>query len=165
MITRSKDFDLGRDSTRIKDPKDAARRSQRWSLLDRFFTPRSTQRFEIQILADEVGMGKTFVALGLAYSILAHLKQARIEPDLEGCYQRVLVLTPNNHALYANGFVKSRSLNVAASFPNINLTISLSRLSRWNGWNLAVALRKPGRQPQVIVARMGLLRRRQASQL
>ena len=90
MITRSKDFDLGRDKDRMKDPNDAARQLRTVEiLLERFFHPRSSQRFEIQILADEVGMGKTFVALGLAYSILAHLKQARVESDLAGCYQRV----------------------------------------------------------------------------
>ena len=38
-------------------------------------------------LADEVGMGKTFVALGLAYSILAHLKKTRVEPDLAGTFR------------------------------------------------------------------------------
>src|SRR5262249_46686200 len=70
MITRSQDFDLGRDRTRIKDPRDAARQQCTVdALLDRFFNPRSLDRFEIQVVADEVGMGKTFVALGAAYSI------------------------------------------------------------------------------------------------
>ena len=42
MITRSRDFDLGRDRTRIKDPKDAARQQSTVDvLLDRFFNPRS----------------------------------------------------------------------------------------------------------------------------
>src|SRR5208283_288702 len=101
MITPSEDFDLGRDNRMKERPEDAARQLRTVEvLLERFFHPRSTQRFEIQILADEVGMGKTFVALGLAYSILAHLKQDRTEPDLDACYQRVLVLTPNNQALY-----------------------------------------------------------------
>ena len=87
MIALSKHFDLGRDKTRIKDPNDAARQRRTVeALLERLFNPKPTQRFEIQILADEVGMGKTYVALGLAYSVLAHLKQNRIEPDLEGCY-------------------------------------------------------------------------------
>jgi len=158
MITRSKDFDLGRDRTRIKDPKDAARQQSTVDvLLDRFFNPRSTRRFEIQILADEVGMGKTFVALGLAYSILAHLKQARIEPDLEGCYQRVLVLTPNNHALYSKWIREVSEFKRRCVFPehqSNDLTFSPLKVERLD--DLAVALRKPGRQPQVIVARMGL---------
>ena len=56
MINRSKDFDLGRDRSRIKDPRDAARQESTVDvLLSRFFGPRSSDRFEIQILADEVG--------------------------------------------------------------------------------------------------------------
>ena len=158
MITRSKDFDLGRDRTRISDPKDAARQQRTVDvLLDRFFNPKSAQRSEIQILADEVGMGKTFVALGLAYSILAHLKQARIETDLEGCYQRVLVLTPNNHALYRKwvrevGEFKRRC--VPPEHQSNDLAFAPFEVDRLD--DLAVAFRKPGRQPQVIVARMGL---------
>lgn len=158
MITRSKDFDLGRDRTRIKDPKDAARQQFTVeALLDRFFHPRSAQRFEIQILADEVGMGKTFVALGLAYSILAHLKQPRIEADLEGCYQRVLVLTPNNHALYRKWVREVDEFKRRCVIPerqSSDLAFSPLQVDRLD--DLAVALRKPGRQPQMIIARMGL---------
>jgi hypothetical protein len=158
MITRSKDFDLGRDRTRIKDPKDAARQQSTVdALLDRLFNPRSAERYEIQILADEVGMGKTFVALGLAYSILAHLKQARIEADLEGCYQRVLVLTPNNHALYRKWVREVDEFKRRCVLPeqrSNDLAFSPLQVDRLD--DLAVALRKPGRQPQVIVARMGL---------
>ncbi len=158
MITRSEDFDLGRDKDRMKDPDDAARQLRTVEvLLERFFHSRSSQRFEIQILADEVGMGKTFVALGLAYSILAHLKQTRTEPDLDSCYQRVLVLTPNNHALYRKWVrevseFKRRCVPPESQSADINFApLAVDRLD-----DLAVALRKPGRQPQVIVARMGL---------
>jgi hypothetical protein len=158
MITRSNDFDLGRDRTRIKDPKDAARQQRTVEvLIERFFNPRPTQRFEIQILADEVGMGKTFVALGLAYSILAHLKKARTEADLDGCYQRVLVLTPNNHALYRKWIREVAEFKRRCVLPehqSNDLLFSALQVDRLD--DLAVALRKPGRQPQVIVARMGL---------
>lgn len=158
MITCSEDFDLGRDKDRIKDPNDAARQRRTVeNLLERFFHPRPSRRFEIQILADEVGMGKTFVALGLAYSILAHLKQSPIEPDLVGCYQRVLVLTPNNHALFRKwnrevSEFKRRCVPPALARGDVHFVpMKVDRLD-----DLAVALRKPGRQPQVIVARMGL---------
>jgi hypothetical protein len=71
MIRRSASFDLGLDRTRIKDPRDAARQSATVdALLDRLFHSDSKQRWEVQILADEVGMGKTFVALGTAFSVL-----------------------------------------------------------------------------------------------
>lgn len=158
MITRSKDFDLGRDRSRIKDMKDAARQQSTVDvLLDRFFNPKPAQRFEIQILADEVGMGKTFVALGLAYSVLAHLKQVRIESDLEGCYQRVLVLTPNNHALFRKWVREVEEFKRRCVVPEhqaADLAFSPLQVDRLD--DLAVALRKPGRQPQVIIARMGL---------
>jgi len=158
MITRSKDFDLGRDRTRIKDPRDAARQQATVdALLDRFFNPKAAQRIEIQILADEVGMGKTFVALGLAYSILADLKKDRTEPDLEGCYQRVLVLTPNNHALYRKWVREVDEFKRRCVIPDRQSSdLAFSPLQAERLDDLAVALRKPGRQPQVIVARMGL---------
>jgi hypothetical protein len=158
MISRSKDFDLGRDKERMKDPNDAARQLRTVeAILERFFHPKSSQRFEIQILADEVGMGKTFVALGLAYSILAHLKQSRVEADLAGCYQRVLVLTPNNHALYRKWLrevseFKRRCVSSESQTSDLHFApLAVDRLD-----DLAIALRKPGKQPQVIVARMGL---------
>lgn len=101
MIRRSPDFDLGRDTTRIKDPQDAHRQAATVDeLLLRFFGPES-RRAEVQMVADEVGMGKTFVALGAAYSILAPL--VRAEPtsaDLERCYRRVLIVTPDSDALF-----------------------------------------------------------------
>jgi hypothetical protein len=158
MITRSRDFDLGLDRTRIKDPRDAERQERTVdALLDRFFNPRPTQRFEIQILADEVGMGKTFVALGMAYSILAHLKKSRIEADLEGCYQRVLVLTPNNNALFRKWVREVAEFKRRCVLPECqssDLHFSPHPVDRLD--DLAVDLRKPGRQSQVIVARMGL---------
>jgi hypothetical protein len=158
MISCSEDFDLGRDKERMKDPNDVARQLRTVEvLLERFFHPRSAQRFEIQILADEVGMGKTFVALGLAYSILAHLKQASIEADLAGCYQRVLVLTPSNHALYRKWIREVSEFKGRCVLPEHQSNdlffapLAIDRLD-----DLAVALRKPGRHPQVVVARMGL---------
>ena len=158
MIIPSKDFNLGRDNRMKKRPEDAVRQLRTVEvLLERFFNPRSTQRFEIQILADEVGMGKTFVALGLAYSILAHLKQTRIEADLDGCYQRVLVLTPNNRALYRKWIREVSEFKRRCVLPehqSSDIHFAPMEVNRLD--DLAVELRKPGRQRQVIVARMGL---------
>lgn len=101
MIYPSNHFDLGQDTTRIKDPNDAERQHETVRvLLDRFFNPDPNKRWEVQIVADEVGMGKTFVALALAYSILAHLRAHGGKGDLRGCHQKVLVITPQNAALY-----------------------------------------------------------------
>lgn len=157
MIPCSEDFDLGRDRDRMKDPNDAIRQKKTVeALLERFFHSNPKRRFEIQILADEVGMGKTFVALGLAYSILSHLK-SRTEPDLGGCYQRVLVLTPGNQALFRKWVrevseFRRRCVPADKTCTDIQFVpLEIDRLD-----DLAVALRKPGRQPQVLVARMGL---------
>src|SRR6516162_4549315 len=71
-------------------------------LLNAFFGPPEV-RSEIQLLADEVGMGKTFVALATAYAVLDVLRHKPAEeqpPDLKKCYRAVLVVTPaGNHAL------------------------------------------------------------------
>jgi hypothetical protein len=158
MITRSGDFDLGRDRTRIKDLRDAARQQRTVDvLLERFFAAKTSQRFDIQVLADEVGMGKTFVALGVAYSILAHLKQSRIDADLEGCYRRVLVLTPNNHALYSKWLLEVGEFMrrcVSPQGPPYDMLFKSVGVDRLD--DLAAELRKPGRQRQIVVARMGL---------
>lgn len=101
MIHPSSHFDLGQDTTRIKDRSDADRQHETVRvLLDRFFNPDPSKRWEVQIVADEVGMGKTFVALALAYSILTHLSERGAEGDLRGCHQKVLVIAPQNSALY-----------------------------------------------------------------
>ncbi|MCG3178257.1 MAG: RNA polymerase-associated protein RapA [Phycisphaerae bacterium] len=101
MINVSQQFDLGLDTSRIKDPNDARRQTRTTEeVLQRFFHPRPGKRFELQVLADEVGMGKTFVALATAYSILAHMREGRPESDLDGCYQKVLILTPANSSLF-----------------------------------------------------------------
>ena len=76
MILRSDDFNLGQDTTRIKDPRDGDRQQATVDMiLQRFFDSRPRSRYEVQVLADEVGMGKTFVALGVTYSILKSLRK------------------------------------------------------------------------------------------
>lgn len=101
MIQSSTDFNLGQDETRIKDPNDAKRQHETVRvLLDRFFNPDPEKRWEVQVVADEVGMGKTFVALATAYSILAQMSERRADGDLPGCQQKVLIIAPQNSALY-----------------------------------------------------------------
>lgn len=100
MIPLSKAFDLGLDRTRIKDPRDAQRqRATAEVLLDRLFQPSAHRRWELQILADEVGMGKTFVALAVAYSLLERLVAGDPPEGLDGCYQKVVILAPSNRSL------------------------------------------------------------------
>jgi SNF2-related domain len=101
MIPAAPNINLGLDTTRIRDARDAERQHATVEeILRRMFDPIGRKRWELQILADEVGLGKTFVALAVAYSLLSHLRAGKSEPDLDGCYQKVLVITPHNGALY-----------------------------------------------------------------
>ncbi len=105
MIKLSAAFDLGRDTTRIKDPRDADRQTETAAvLLSRLFHQDPKLRWELQILADEVGMGKTFVALAVALTLLEEMMAGRPPTDLEGCYQKVVILTPPNHSLLNKWF-------------------------------------------------------------
>ncbi len=101
MIAYSREIDLGQDKTRMKDVRDAQRqRSTVETILRRFTSEDLTERWELQLLADEVGMGKTFVALGVAYSVLAAMGEGEGVPDdLRGCAPKVLVIAPQNSAL------------------------------------------------------------------
>ncbi len=93
---------LGRDQERMSDEDAARQPASVTKILEAFFgSPDS--RAEIQLLADEVGMGKTFVALATAYAVLDVLRHKPSEeqpPELKKCYRAVLVVTPaGNHAL------------------------------------------------------------------
>ncbi|SPF46837.1 hypothetical protein SBA4_3580020 [Candidatus Sulfopaludibacter sp. SbA4] len=94
-------IDLGRDE-RIS-AHDAARQTATVNhILRAFFDPIPGRR-ELQVLADEVGMGKTYVALAAAYAVLSIMRDKdRCEEldDVANCYRCVLIITPGgNHTL------------------------------------------------------------------
>lgn len=93
-------IDLGRDATWITDKRHSIRqRATVNHLLEAFCGPVSDRR-EIQLLADEVGLGKTFVALSVAYTILSVLRdkeRAGSLDDLAQCYRCVVVITPGGN--------------------------------------------------------------------
>lgn len=159
MIGRSQQFDLGLDRTRIKDLRDAHRQSATVdALLERFFHRRDKHRWELQILADEVGMGKTFVGLGVAYSVLESLRNQDSPDDLRGCYQKVLIITPNNSALFAKWRREVGEFVKRCVKPEYR-----DDASRWFAAapverldDLACELRRGGVAPRVIVASMGI---------
>ena len=70
------------------------------AILERFFIRENDKRREISILADEVGLGKTYVALAVAVSILDAIRRDKGPSDLPANRPIVLVLTPDNEALY-----------------------------------------------------------------
>lgn len=159
MINRSTDFNLGADTTRMKDPNDAKRQSKTVDeILNRFFNKNVKNRYGLQILADEVGMGKTFVALAVAYSVLKAMREGRPDRDLDGCYRRVLIITPPNNALFTkwqqevSEFVKrcvSHDKSIEAS--NWFKPVAVRRIDK-----LSELLHTPGRAPLVLVTTMRL---------
>ncbi len=99
MIELSDKLDLGRDKTRMKDPRDAARQMQTArALLARLTSQDNGGPWPLQLLADEVGMGKTFVSLAVAFSMLEHLDRGG-DAEFQGCHSKVLIIAPNNSAL------------------------------------------------------------------
>ena len=152
-------FDLGLDRERMKDPRDAARQMATVdALMQRFFDKNESHRHEVQLLADEVGMGKTFVALGLAWAILHRMKTGTASPDLADCQPRVLVLTPANDTLFrkwreeVGEFVKrcvpQKHREMLRFKPE-----AVTRLDE-----LVEELRKPGKQSQIIIAKLSVFR-------
>lgn len=159
MIPRSTTFDLGLDRTRIKDQNDAARQTKTVeALLGRFFAHDPARRHEVQVLADEVGMGKTYVALGVAFSILEAIRADVHEEDLRECYQKVLVISPRNPMLLrkwgqeVKEFVKRCVPADRRSDASWFEPTQVDRLDE-----LASELRRRGPGRRVLVASMGIL--------
>ena len=138
-------------------------------LLAAFFGPPAERR-EVQLLADEVGLGKTFVALGVAHATLVAMREKeppRFAADLANAYRAVVVVTPQgNHALASKwadevgAMVKRCGLQADAlrwfnsklcSTPE-DLLIALRKASDLR--------RKPGTVPTVLVCEAGIFTRR-----
>ncbi|MCX5744172.1 MAG: DEAD/DEAH box helicase [Proteobacteria bacterium] len=159
-MIRSTQFELGRDKTRMKNPKDAERQHATVdALLDRLFTEDPLRRKEIQIVADEVGMGKTFVALGAAYSLLASMKdKEQSHPDLVDCYTKVLIITPANGGLFSKWmrevgeFVK-RCVKPEHA-PAAQTWFAADPIKNWD--ELPAKLRRPGAGRAILVGQMSL---------
>ena len=73
---------------------DSARSHTAEELLIRFFHEDPEKRWELQLVADEVGMGKTFVALAAAYSVLRPWRRRVTRADFGACAQRILIIAP-----------------------------------------------------------------------
>lgn len=70
------------------------------AILRRFFGSNMRERRELLILADEVGLGKTYVALAVAVSILDAIRRGEAPDGLPSNKPVVMVLTPTNDALF-----------------------------------------------------------------
>ena len=81
--------------------QDCARQSETASaILRRFFGANERERRELIILADEVGLGKTYVGLAVAVSMLDAIRRGESPDGLPANKPVVLVLTPTNDALF-----------------------------------------------------------------
>ena len=70
------------------------------AILRRFFATQERERRELMILADEVGLGKTYVGLTVAVSMLDAIRRGESPDGLPVNKPVVLVLTPTNDALF-----------------------------------------------------------------
>ncbi len=138
-------------------------------LLSAFFASPNERR-EIQLLADEVGLGKTFVALAVAHTVLASYRAAKppqFLEDLKNAYRAVVVVTPQgNHALAekwtdeVGAMVKRCGLqpeklcwfNSTRCHTPEDLLIALRRASDFR--------RKPGSVPTVLICEVGIFTKR-----
>jgi hypothetical protein len=81
--------------------RDSARQSETASaILQRFDGAKERELRELMILADEVGLGKTYVALAVAVSLLDTIRRGESPEGFPANKPVVLVLTPTNDALF-----------------------------------------------------------------
>jgi len=109
-MRQARDIDLGKSLRQVfgDDPESAAQvehdRARQTAtvnaILKRFFAGKKAKRRELTILADEVGLGKTYVALSVAVSILDTIRNGETPDGLPSNKPVVLVLTPSNDALF-----------------------------------------------------------------
>ncbi len=105
----SQDIDLSRSLRQVFGNKkefadqircDCDRQSDTASAILRGFFGAEGWRREMMLLADEVGLGKTYVALAVAVSILDAIRQDKAPEGLPKNKPVVLVLTPTSDALF-----------------------------------------------------------------
>jgi hypothetical protein len=170
----SRDIDLGRslrqvfgdDSESVPQVEhDRARQATTVdAILDRFFARNASKRRELTILADEVGLGKTYVALAVAVSILDSIRKGETPDGLPANKPVVLVLTPSNDALFnkwmreAEAFKKDCARrNDALDWLDIRCPIKDSNKSG-NVIDLTTLMREASRsRPVLLIAKYGVL--------
>jgi hypothetical protein len=144
--------------------RDAARQTcTAQALIDRMLARGGRERREIVLLADEVGLGKTYVALTVAVSLLDAIRRGETPDGFPSNKPVVLVLTPDNDALF------NKWLREAASFrsdcarnsgdPDLGLNwlnILPDSGECTNVPDLTAAIREATRsRPVLLIARMG----------
>src|SRR5262249_25475271 len=134
------------------------------AVLRRFFGSKDRERRELMILADEVGLGKAYVALAVAVSILDAIRRGETPDGLPSNKPVVLVLTPTNDALFnkwmseAEAFRKDCARNEGGlDWLQIRSPIPNSDKSG-NVIDLSGQVREATRgKPMVLIAKQGVL--------
>ena len=150
MIARPDGLDLRcslRSALGDNDPEaveKAAQRQERTidAVLRRFHDDDEERRREIVLLADEVGLGKTFVALGVAWSVLHRRAAWGLSAG------PVLVVTPHAHALFRKWRREAERFVQLVAPSSMGFDVKTASTPH----DLAHALKK--RQPTLVIARM-----------
>ena len=150
MILRPDGLDLRRslcsalgDGDRAAVEKAATRQERTIdAILRRLYDDDEERRREIVLLADEVGLGKTFVALGVAWSVLHQRSAAGLSAG------PVLVVTPHAHALFKKWRREVERFLQLVAPPDMGFDVKTASTPH----DLACALRK--RRPTLVIARM-----------
>ena len=131
------------DEVRVADLADRQERTID-ALLARMYGQEANRR-EITLLADEVGLGKTFVALGVAWSVLMQRQATGLAAG------PVLVVTPHAHALYNKWGREAERFNSLVAPANRGFEV----VSVQTPHDLGNSLR--ARKPRLVIARMPAL--------
>ena len=134
------------------------------AILRRFFGPKDRERRELMILADEVGLGKTYVALAVAVSILDAIRRGETPDGLPSNKPVVLVLTPTNDALFNKWMREAEAFRKDCARTDggldwLQIRCPIENSSRTgNVINLSTQMRDATRgQPVMLIAKQGVL--------
>lgn len=170
----SPEIDLGRSLKQVFGNKpdftaqieeDRARQSATANaILRRFFDASESERRELMILADEVGLGKTYVALAVAVSILDATRRGEAPHGLPSNKPVVLVLTPSNDALFNKWMREAEAFKTDCARGDrglewLQIRSPLDNSSRsGNLINISVQMRDASRsRPMLIIAKQSAL--------
>ena len=134
------------------------------AILRRFFGLKDRERRELVILADEVGLGKTYVALALAVSILDAIRRGEAPDGLPSNKPVVLVLTPTNDALFNKWMREAETFRKDCARSEggldwLQIRCPIENSSRTgNVINLSAQVRDATRsEPMLLIAKQGVL--------
>ena len=134
------------------------------AILKRFVSTNERERRELVLLADEVGLGKTYVALAVAVSLLDAIRRGEAPEGMPANKPVVLVLTPNNDALYNKWLREAETFRRdcartedALDWLQIRRPLEQSTKSG-NAIDLTFAIREASRsRPLLLIAKQGVL--------